>query len=84
MKPIEKAKSLLKKFTEPTQDWSDANGWVENLDNAKECCLILINERLDELKFTHVGYGKGIIEGYQKTKNKYWQEVKAEIERMVV
>jgi len=46
------------------------------------CCLILVNERLNELNFTHIGYGKDVIQGYQKTKIKYWQEVKNELEKM--
>ena len=50
--------------------------------NAKQCALIMVNEILEELNFTHIGYGKGIMQGYKKTKNKYWNEVKAEIEKL--
>jgi hypothetical protein len=46
---------------------------------AKECAMILAEERLNELNFTHIGYGKEIMQGYQKTKVKFWQEVKKEI-----
>lgn len=48
-------------------------------DFAKECALIAVNERLNELNFTHIGYGKYVMQGYKKTKIKYWQEVKKEI-----
>ena len=72
-KTAEKAEELFDKFFNlyPNQD---------ALFIAKEAALILVNERLEELNFTHIGYGKGVIEGYQKTKVKYWQDVKKEIE----
>ena len=46
---------------------------------AKECALILAEERLNELNFTHIVYGKEIMQGYQKTKVNFWNEVKKEI-----
>lgn len=80
MKTKEHAKQLIEKF----EDFSFYSGKETQecnvVWNAKQCALILVNERLEELKFTHIGYGKGIIEGYQKTKVKYWQDVKKEIE----
>lgn len=48
---------------------------------AKQAALIFVNERLEELNFTHIGYGKGIIEGYRKTKLKYWSDIKTELEK---
>ena len=71
MTPKEKAKYLIGTFYKvfPIQDNS----------LAKACALTMVNERIEELNFTHIGYGKGIMQGYQKTKNKYWREVKVEI-----
>jgi hypothetical protein len=48
----------------------------------KQCALILVDERLQELNFTHIGYGKDIMEGYQKTKVKYWNDVKSELQSL--
>lgn len=72
MTPKEKAKQLIDTFYRayPIQDNS----------LAKTNALIMVNERLEELNFTHIGYGKMIMQGYQKTKNKYWRQVKVEIE----
>jgi hypothetical protein len=72
MKPKEKAKELIDKFTLVG---------LQQRNEGIQCALILVNERLTELDFTHIGYGKGIIEGYQKTKVKFWEEVKQEIEK---
>lgn len=80
MKTKEHAKQLIEKF-EDFAFYSGKETQESNIVwNAKQCALILVDERLEELKFTHIGYGKGIIEGYQKTKVKYWQDVKKEIE----
>jgi hypothetical protein len=75
--PKEKAIELIDKYKPLCGGYW---GGKINKEFAKQCALILVNERLEELKFTHIGYGKGIIEGYQKTKVKYWQDVKKEIE----
>jgi len=73
MKPQEKAKELVDKFTLVG---------LQQRNEGVQCALILVDERLKELDFTHIGYGKRIIQGYQKTKVKYWQEVKIEIEKL--
>jgi hypothetical protein len=75
----EKAKELINKFKPLCGGY---NGGKINKDFAKQCALILVNERLQELNFTHIGYGKGIIEGCQKTKIKYWNDVKSAIEKL--
>jgi hypothetical protein len=73
-KTAEKAEELFDKFFNlyPNQD---------ALFIAKEAALIFVNERLQELNFTHIGYGKEIMEGYQKTKVKYWNDIKTELEK---
>ena len=73
MEPKEKAKELVDKFTLVG---------LQQRNEGIQCALILVDERLKELDFTHIGYGKGIIEGYQRTKVKYWKEVKNEIEKL--
>lgn len=84
MKEREKAEQLIKEFRKHVESHDALNFHCgkEQLANAKECALFMVNERLQELNFTHIGYGKGIMQGYQKAKNKYWSEVKAEIEKL--
>jgi len=74
MKTREKAKHLVETFNKAFP--------INDNSLAKTCALIMVNERLEELNFTHIGYGKTIMQGYQKTKNKYWNEVKTEIEKL--
>ena len=78
MNTEEKVKELIEKFKPLCGGY---NGGKINKEFAKKSALILVDERLKELNFTHIGYGKGVIEGYQKTKVKYWNEVKCEIEK---
>jgi hypothetical protein len=73
MEAKKKAKDLVDKFTLVG---------LQQRNEGIQCALILVEERLKELDFTHIGYGKGIIEGYQITKAKYWQQVKTEIEKL--
>lgn len=74
MTPKQKAQQLIKTFYEAFP--------INDNSLAKTCALIMVNERLEELNFTHIGYGKEIIQGYQKTKNKFWNEVKTEIDKL--
>ncbi len=78
MNAKEKAKDLIKQYTDVFL-FRDTSV-VFAFNKGKESALILVNKRLEELNFTHIGYGKGVIEGYQKTKLKYWNDVKKEIE----
>lgn len=74
----EKAEELVLKFLRVdnnTKEWF--NKYI-----AKQCSIIMVNEILEDLNFTHIGYGKQIIQGYQKTKKTYWNEVKREIEKL--
>jgi hypothetical protein len=81
MKPKEHAKQLIERFEDFAFFSSKETQESNVVWNAKQCALILVDERLQELNFTHIGYGKGIMEGYQKTKVKYWNDVKSEIEK---
>lgn len=46
---------------------------------AKECAILHCDLNLKDLKFTHIGYGKLVIGGYQKSKINFWQSVRTEI-----
>jgi len=82
-----KAKELIEKFNDLIPMESSFNDTAEDairkMDNdfnaSKGCALLHCDLNLKDLEFTHIGYGKGIISGYQKTKIKFWQTVKQEI-----
>ena len=46
---------------------------------SRRSAILHCDLNLKDLEFTHIGYGKGIISGYQKTKIKFWKTVKQEI-----
>jgi len=50
--------------------------------HAKQCAIILVKERLKELETTHIGYGKLVMQGYQKYKKEYWANVLKELESL--
>ena len=81
--PKEKAKELVEKFTEPTEEWVDDEstgkfGWSPNLDNAKACALIAVDEIigvLDEISIgesgtTKVDYGQSFYQSVKEEINK--------------
>jgi len=46
MKPKEKAEELIEKFIEPTKVPNIKHIWVEDIDAAKQCALIAVDEIL--------------------------------------
>lgn len=73
MKPKEKAKELIEKFTEPTKVPNIKHIWVEDIDAAKQCALITVDEIINSRK-EHLAQS---IKFYE-----YWTEVKIELERL--
>lgn len=71
MNPKDKAKELVEKFKEHTMYWHEVDGWVVNLDSAKACALIVVDEMIEEVHkdFTSDTYS-------------YWQQVKQEIQNL--
>ena len=79
MKPKEKAKELVNKFNEYTvvETIHYPNGKIkEGYTNAKQCALIAVNEILNANP-TIIYKMTGIVK-----RDKYWQEVKQEIEKL--
>ena len=72
MTPKEKAKELVDKFIEPTMEFDELDGYVEDKDNAKQCALIAVNLLMEE------AYRQHDYEGFIA----YWKEVKQEIEKL--
>ena len=76
MTPKEKAIELVGKFTEPTEEWVDddrAYGWIPNIENAKACALIAVDEILKSEATFHSCLDKT---------TDYWQEVKEAINQL--
>jgi SOS response regulatory protein OraA/RecX len=71
MTPKDKAKELVDKFIEPTMEFDELDGYVEDKDNAKQCALIAVDEVIEALH-EHHWQNRLIIN--------YWEEVKQEIE----
>jgi hypothetical protein len=77
MKPKEKAKELIDKFTERTWVESVFDGWVQCVfsNKAKEHALNAIDIVIDEL--TKIPYGIYFINRLD-----YWNKVKEEIKKL--
>ena len=93
--PKEKAKELVEKFTEPTEEWVDDEstgkfGWSPNLDNAKACALIAVDEIIGVLEQIHKpeycifieSYDPPIAELNAYEKIEFYQEVKEAINQL--
>jgi len=83
MTPEEKAKELIKKFTEPTQQWNEIERvWEDSPDNAKECALIAVDEilvildKVTEITSSYFHYLDGDIS------EKFWHQVKEHINKL--
>jgi len=68
MTPKEKAKELIDKFIEHTQEWDELDGYVNDIYKAKKCALIAV----DTVLWMASHYAT--IE--------YWQQVKQEIQAL--
>lgn len=76
MTPKEKAKELIKKFTEPTKVPNIKKVWVEDLDAAKQCALICVDELILSTTPDNNPRPKNRMD------REFWQEVKSEIEKL--
>jgi uncharacterized UPF0160 family protein len=43
----EKAKELVEKFIEHTQEWDELDGYVNDIYRAKQCALIAVDEMIN-------------------------------------
>ena len=76
MTPKEKAEELVNKFIKPTIKWNPVNGvgYYNDLNSAKECALVAVDEILNMVDDTLRGWIDADIIAY-------WEEVKYEIEK---
>lgn len=74
MTPKEKAKELVDKFEPLTRQFDSDEGWIINLQDAKQCAIIAVDEIVKEIyKYNH---------SMTWELNNYWQSVKEEIEKL--
>lgn len=71
MTPQEKAKELVDKYIEWTQEWSEIDGYIIDMYNAKQCALIAVDLVIENIEDDYMHYELD-----------YWNEVKQEIEKI--
>ncbi len=74
MTPKEKALELVDKYIPLSLRLYSEYEWVEEIDSAKQCALIAVDE-LIEFAYNYTDYN-------EKSTKEYWQEVKQEIEKL--
>lgn len=76
----EKAKELVNKFIPMTKDWDELKGFIVNINNAKQCALISVDEILKSNPIIPLQL---MLESEAlDAAREYWQEVKTEIEKL--
>lgn len=78
MTPKEKANELVDKFMDYTEHRFNEHNNLSNVYTAKQCALIAVYEILNALDSERIIYGSE----YRFEENKYWQEVKQEIQAL--
>jgi hypothetical protein len=93
MTPKEKAKELIEKFKPHSHFWVHDLGRqkdyeIEQLENAKQCTLIAVDEISEatikyvaireKVEYSKTGFDNVVHSQYDK----FWQEVKQEIEKL--
>lgn len=76
MRPSKKAKELVDNYIKVTKTFDEIYGFCDDLETAKICALIAVNEILNENSIRE-GDNDEII-----TYEPYWLKVKQEIEKL--
>ena len=74
MTPKEKAKELVDKYIPLSLRLYSDYEWVEEIDSAKQCALIAVDEILDIIRYHGTDIGKHSL--------MFWKDVKQEIEKL--
>jgi hypothetical protein len=70
----DKAKQLVEKFIEHTQEWDELDGYVNDVYNSKQCALIAVDELIKQCwDYRDIDLEKS---------SDYWKEVKQEIQNL--
>lgn len=79
-----KAKELVQRFIEPTQQWDELDGFIPHKHNAKTCALILCDELLkfEKLVISQLEKDTHLKGGILIVQNLLWEQVKQEIEKL--
>lgn len=83
--PKEKANKMVKMFMPFTRQYDNTRGWVDCIDDAKECALIAVDEILKVApidKYENLDSQFSVEYVGQHLFEEYWEEVKAEIEKL--
>jgi hypothetical protein len=78
----EKAKQLVEKFIEHTQEWDELDGYVNNIYKAKKCALIAVDEILEAIPNDYLDECEGGTYIAINEDVEYWQQVKQEIQNL--
>ncbi len=82
MKPIEKAKELVKRFEQKLKyDYSN-HCYTYNFGHCRECALIAVDEILKEVPAEILDAYKGETQFIINDNYKYWLKVKEEIQKL--
>ena len=76
MRPSEKAQELVDNYIKVTKTFDEIYGFIDDLETAKICAIIAVNEILNENSIRE-GDNDEII-----TYEPYWLKVKQEIEKL--
>ncbi len=82
MTPKEKAKNLVEKMCNYQWRQVTLHRSCSEFVNACNSAIVVCDEFLAEMNCQHIGYGKQVMFAYRKKKTEYWQQVKAEIEKL--
>jgi hypothetical protein len=72
MTPKEKAKELVSRFIEHTQEWDELDGYVNDIYKAKGCALIAVDEVIQAMDNVML----------PNPFKQYWNKVKQEIQAL--
>lgn len=76
--PDVKAKELIYKFTTHTQLFNESRGWYSDVNAAKNCAIISV----DELISSYSAYTGMHDQDFFDSELKYWQQVRTAIQNL--
>ena len=84
MEAKKKAKELMQRFNEPTQQWDELDGFIPHKHNAKTCALIAVDEilKFEKLVISRLEKDTHLQGGVLIVKDLLWEQVKQEIEKL--
>ena len=78
--PKEKARELIAKFAYQIREKEDQEGFIANVNTAKQCALIAVDEILND--YSYMQNVRNANSNQIHSQRIYWKEVKQEIEAL--